>query len=53
MPITLLLSGDAYQGPPVADITLDGVSLPSVPVTVPHGQPSQRIVLNATLVRIR
>ena len=46
--ITLLLSGDAYQGPPVADITLDGVALPSVTVTVPHGQPSQRIVLNAT-----
>ena len=47
MPITLLLSADLYQGAPVANITLDGVVQPPVPVTVLHGQPSQRVVLVA------
>ena len=47
MPITLLLSADLYNGAPVADITLDGVAQPPVPVTVLHGQPSQRVVLIA------
>ena len=47
MSITLLLSADLYQGSPVASITLDGVVQPPVPVTVLHGQPSQRVVLVA------
>ena len=46
MPITLLQSAYLYNGPPVADITLDGVAVASVTVTVPHGQTNQRIVLD-------
>lgn len=42
---SLTFTGDAYQGPPIADIILDGVAQPSVPITAAHGSPVQAVPL--------
>ena len=44
-PFTLMFNGDAYQGPPIADIAVDGVATPSVPITAAVGSPAQAVTL--------
>ena len=47
MTIAVLLSGDRHDGTPVADLTLEGQPVRSVPVPAVHGQAVQRKAISA------
>ncbi|HEY0203325.1 MAG TPA: carbohydrate-binding domain-containing protein [Acetobacteraceae bacterium] len=46
--LTLLFAGDSYDGPPVADIMVDGTATPSVQITAARTDPSQAVSLTLT-----
>lgn len=46
--LTLHLSADPYQGPPIADVAVDGIALESVAVLAVHGKATHPMVIRTT-----